>query len=121
ALPVVVRRGAPLIFRAWAPGGPLEKGVWNIPVPPESAEEIIPDILIAPVVGFDPSCYRLGYGGGFFDRTLAALSRRPRVLGVGYSQAAIQTIYPQPHDIALDLVITEEGITTPAADTHGVP
>jgi 5,10-methenyltetrahydrofolate synthetase len=113
ALPVVVQRAAPLVFRAWAQGEPLEKGVWNIPVPTERAEEVIPDIVIAPVVGFDPSCYRLGYGGGFYDRTLAALPRRPRVFGVGYSQAAISTIYPQPHDIALDVIVTENGTVTP--------
>jgi 5,10-methenyltetrahydrofolate synthetase len=65
ALPVVVERGKPLVFRPWSPGEPLVKGVWNIPVP-ESTEEVVPDIVIAPVVGFDQACYRLGYGGGFF-------------------------------------------------------
>lgn len=114
ALPVVVRHGTPLVFRAWAPGDPLEKGVWNIPVPSEDAEQVVPDVVIAPVVGFDPSCYRLGYGGGFFDRTLAAASPFPRAFGVGYAQAAIPTIYPQPHDIALEAVITEQGRVDPA-------
>ena len=65
------------------------------------------------VVGFDPACYRLGYGGGFFDRTLAALPKRPRVLGVGYSEAAIATLYPLPHDIPMDMVVTEERIVVP--------
>ncbi len=115
ALPVVVARGRPLIFRAWSKGEPLERGVWNIPVPAENAEVVMPDVVIAPVVGFDPVCYRLGYGGGFFDRTLAALSKRPRVFGVGYKQAAIPTIYPQPHDIAMDVVVTEDGIVAPEA------
>jgi 5,10-methenyltetrahydrofolate synthetase len=112
ALPVVVERHRPLVFRQWSPGQPLERGVWNIPVPAEGAG-VIPDVVIAPVVGFDPRCYRLGYGGGFFDRTLAALPARPRVLGVGYSGAAIPTIYPQPHDIAMDLIVTEDGVTLP--------
>jgi 5,10-methenyltetrahydrofolate synthetase len=112
ALPVVVERHRPLVFRAWMPGEPLERGVWNIPVPARGAE-VIPDVVIAPVVGFDPAGYRLGYGGGFFDRTLAALPARPRVLGVGYAQAAIPTIYPQPHDIAMDLIVTENGIAVP--------
>jgi 5,10-methenyltetrahydrofolate synthetase len=112
ALPVVVERHRPLVFRQWSPGQPLERGVWNIPVPAEGAG-VIPDVVIAPVVGFDPRCYRLGYGGGFFDRTLAALPARPRVLGVGYSGAAIPTIYPQPHDIAMDLIVTEDGVTSP--------
>jgi 5,10-methenyltetrahydrofolate synthetase len=112
ALPVVVERHRPLVFRQWSPGQPLQRGVWNIPVPADGAE-VIPDVVIAPVVGFDPRCYRLGYGGGFFDRTLAALPARPRVLGVGYSAAAIPTIYPQPHDIAMDLIVTEDGVTLP--------
>ncbi|ESR23428.1 5-formyltetrahydrofolate cyclo-ligase [Lutibaculum baratangense] len=112
ALRIVVERGRPLIFRTWGKGEPLERGVWNIPVP-AGGEEVVPDIVISPVVGFDPSCYRLGYGGGFFDRTLAALPKRPRVLGVGYALQAIPTIYPQPHDIPMDVVVTEEGVVTP--------
>lgn len=113
ALPVVVARAQPLIFRAWKPRDPLERGVWNIPVPAETAPEVIPDVVIAPVVGFDPDCYRLGYGGGFFDRTLASLPKRPRVFGVGYSEAAIPTIYPQSHDIPMGVVVTPERIVTP--------
>ena len=110
ALPVVVARDAPLLFRAWQPGAPLDRGVWNIPVPPEGTE-VTPEIVIAPVVGFDPACDRLGYGGGFFDRTLAVLPGRPRIIGVGYAQAAIPSIYPQPHDVPMDLIVTERGIT----------
>jgi len=106
ALPVVVEKGRPLIFRAYRPGDRLEKGVWNIPIPAEGAE-IVPDIVLAPVVGFDPRNYRLGYGGGFFDRTLAALPAKPFVIGLGYSSQAIATIYPQPHDIAMDRIVTE--------------
>jgi 5,10-methenyltetrahydrofolate synthetase len=109
ALPVVVERARPLIFRAWSPGEPLEKGIWNIPIPSEGAQ-VVPDIVIAPVVGFDPDHYRLGYGGGYYDRTLAAMTSRPRFLGVGYAQAAISTIYPQWHDIPMDMVVTENGI-----------
>lgn len=109
ALPVVVERARPLILRAWASGEPLEKGIWNIPIPSEGAQ-VVPDIVIAPVVGFDPNHYRLGYGGGYYDRTLAAMTNRPRFLGVGYAQAAIPTIYPLPHDIPMDMVVTENGI-----------
>ncbi len=75
---------------------------------------VIPDIVIAPVVGFDPQCYRLGYGGGFFDRTLEAVGRRERVLGVGYAQQSIPTIYAQSHDIAMDAVVTEREVFHPA-------
>jgi 5-formyltetrahydrofolate cyclo-ligase len=113
ALPVVTGRGQPLVFRAWAPRQPLERGVWNIPVPGSEAEMVEPDVVIAPVVGFDPACYRLGYGGGFFDRTLAAAAKTPRVLGVGYEQSAIATIYPLPHDIAMDVVVTETRVAVP--------
>jgi 5-formyltetrahydrofolate cyclo-ligase len=109
----VIARGQPLLFRAWSRGAPLQRGVWKIPVPVEDAEVVQPDVVIAPVVGFDPACYRLGHGGGFFDRTLAVLPKRPRVFGVGYGEAAIATIFPQPHDIPMDLVVTEDRIVAP--------
>ena len=104
-LPVVVKKAAPLIFRDWTGRDPLERGVWNIPIPPASAPEVIPDVVISPVVGFDAQNYRLGYGGGFYDRTLAGLrnlGHKPRVIGVGFELQRIATIYPQPYDIALD-------------------
>jgi 5-formyltetrahydrofolate cyclo-ligase len=108
ALPVVVEKGRPLIFREWLRDGKLERGVWNIPVP-AAGPEVQPDVVIAPVVGFDRRNYRLGYGGGFFDRTLAAATARPLVIGIGYASSAIPTIYPQPHDIPMDMIVTEEG------------
>ncbi|TIL89154.1 MAG: 5-formyltetrahydrofolate cyclo-ligase [Mesorhizobium sp.] len=106
ALPVVVEKARPLIFRAYAPGDRLEKGVWNIPIP-AGGDPVLPDIVISPVVGIDPGQYRLGYGGGFFDRTLAAMPFKPLVIGVGYELQRIATIYPQPHDIPMDRVVTE--------------
>jgi len=106
ALPVVVKKAEPLIFRAWKSGDKLARGVWNIPFPAEGPE-VVPDIAIAPVVGLDRACFRLGYGGGFFDRTMAALTRKPRLYGVGYSQQEIPTIYPQAHDIPMLAVVTE--------------
>jgi 5,10-methenyltetrahydrofolate synthetase len=109
---VVVEKGQPLVFRVWAPGDPLERGVWNIPVP-AAGPAITPDVVIAPVVGFDPDCYRLGYGGGYFDRTLAALPSRPMVIGVGHSTARLATIHPQPHDIPMQAIVTELGIVEP--------
>ncbi len=107
ALPVCIKRAAPMIFRAWTQGDPLERGVWNIPVPTETADIVIPDIVISPVVGFDSANYRLGYGGGYFDRTLADLSVKPLVIGVGYACAKMPTICPQPHDIPMDMIVTE--------------
>ncbi|MGX7875488.1 5-formyltetrahydrofolate cyclo-ligase [Mesorhizobium sp. ORM6] len=107
ALPVVIRKGWPLEFRIWGPGDPLERGIWNILVP-SRGPAVQPHVVIAPVVGFDQANYRLGYGGGFFDRTLAAMSTRPYVVGVGYADSRIQTIYPQPHDIPMDVIVTDE-------------
>jgi len=106
ALPVVVEKGRPLVFRAWKQGDRLEKGVWNIPVPAEG-DPVLPDIVVSPVVGVDPNRYRLGYGGGFYDRTLAAMPRKPLVVGIGYELQRIPTIYPQAHDIPMDKVVTE--------------
>ncbi|MBW8907516.1 MAG: 5-formyltetrahydrofolate cyclo-ligase [Mesorhizobium sp.] len=106
ALPVVIEKGQPLVFRAYKPGDRLEKGVWNIPIPAEG-EPVLPDVVISPIVGIDPGKYRLGYGGGFFDRTLAAMPFKPLVIGVGYELQRIATIYPQPHDIPLSEVVTE--------------
>lgn len=107
ALPVVIQKAWPLEFRVWSPGDPLERGVWNILVP-SHGPAVQPDVVIAPAVGFDDANYRLGYGGGFFDRTLAAMPRRPLVIGVGYTGSRIPTIYPQPHDIPMDVIVTDE-------------
>jgi 5-formyltetrahydrofolate cyclo-ligase len=109
ALPVVVEKARPLAFRSWREGEPLVRGVWNIPVPAQGAV-VVPDVAIAPVVGFDRQCYRLGYGGGFFDRTLAALRPRPRVFGVGYELQALETIRPLAHDIPMLAIVTEAGV-----------
>ncbi len=113
ALPVIVQKKAPMVFRPWEPGVKLIPGVWNIPEPPESVA-VIPDVVVTPVVGFDDACFRLGYGGGYFDRTLASLAKRPFVIGVGFAYAALPTIYPLPHDVPLDAVVTERGVLRPA-------
>lgn len=107
ALPVVVRRSWPLEYRRWAPGVALERGVWNILVP-ANGPSVQPSTIIAPLVGFDSSRYRLGYGGGFFDRTLAAMPVKPRVIGVGFATSRIPSIYPQAHDVPMDLIVTDE-------------
>ena len=106
ALPVALRLGEPLTFRAWQRGAPMERGLWDIPIP-ASATEIVPRTLIAPIVGFDAARYRLGYGGGFFDRTLAKLGPAARAIGVGFSPFALPTIHPQPHDFAMSRILTE--------------
>jgi hypothetical protein len=92
----------------------MELGVWNIPIP-DTKQRLTPLLLLAPVVGFDPRRYRLGYGGGYFDRTLAALGGARTVIGVGYDSQAIPTIHPLPHDIAMDRIVTESGFRHEAA------
>jgi len=115
ALPVVVERHKPLVFRCWSPGEPLSRGVWNIPVPGEEAAVVTPDVILTPLVGFDGDGYRLGNGGGYYDRTLAALKPRPRVFGVGYRLGALPTIYPQWHDVPMDAIVTEDGVHPPSS------
>ena len=113
ALPLVEVKVAPLVFRRWTPETRMVRGDWNIPVPPPEAEAVLPEIALAPVVGWTRDCYRLGYGGGYFDRTLAALSPRPFTIGIGLAMARLDTIFPQPHDIALDVILTEAGQVAP--------
>ena len=112
-LPVVVTPKAPLEYWRWAPGEAMEPGFWNIPRPAHR-DVLSPDLLLAPLVGFDQNNYRLGYGGGYFDRTLASLQPRPIVIGVGYEFSALETIFPQPHDIPMRAVLTERRDTLPA-------
>ena len=109
ALPAVVDKKGPLEYRAWRPGEALVDGVWDIPIP-EAHEVVVPQAVLAPLVGFDRQCYRLGYGGGYFDRTLATFSTRPLAIGVGYEVSQIETILPQSFDIPMDVIVTEARI-----------
>lgn len=108
ALPVVIAKGAPLEFREWWPGKPVTPGVFGLPVPGGPA--VSPDALLIPPIGFGPLGYRLGYGGGYFDRTLAAAAPQPLKIGVAYEDSRIETIYPQPHDVPMDFIVTQAGI-----------
>lgn len=104
ALPVAVQLGQPMTFREWRPDSKMARGLWKIPYPAEGPE-VSPTTVLAPLVGFDAACYRLGYGGGFFDRTLTAMARKPVVIGLGYPQLRIATIFPQSHDIPMDWIV----------------
>lgn len=115
ALPVVVAPRTPLAFREWHPGVKLAEGAMKIPYPAES-REVIPDTVLLPMNGWDAQGYRLGYGAGFFDRTLASLAERPRVIGVSYEIARLETIHPQAWDIPADFVVTEKGLYRRASD-----
>lgn len=106
ALPVVVEKNAAVEFWRWRPEVPMSRGLFNIPIPGER-EVVTPDVLIVPLVGFDRSGYRLGYGGGYYDRTLAASQPRPRTIGIAFAEAELETIYPQPHDIPMSRIVTD--------------
>lgn len=123
ALPVVVAPKTPLVFREWHPGVELARGPLDIPYPVGSAE-LVPRVVLLPMNGWDAQGYRLGYGGGFFDRTLAALDQKPQVIGVSYEMARLATIHPQAWDIPVDYVVTERGVYRRDAGTLaflGVP
>jgi 5,10-methenyltetrahydrofolate synthetase len=109
ALPVVVAPRQPLIFREWHPGVRLAHGPLDIPYPIDSPQ-VQPDAVLLPMNGWDAQGYRLGYGAGFFDRTLASLAKRPVTIGVSYELARLDTIEPQPWDIPMDYVVTERGV-----------
>jgi len=108
-LPVVVAPRQPLVFREWHPGVALAAGALGIPYP-ASSPEYVPEAVLLPMNGWDAQGYRLGYGAGFFDRTLASLARRPVVIGVTYEMAKLETIQPQSWDIPVDYVVTERGV-----------
>jgi len=109
ALPVVVAPKAPLRFRAWTPDTVLVRDRHGIPTP-GSGDWLTPDSLLLPLNAFDASGYRLGYGGGYFDRTLAALSPRPLCIGVGFEINRVDSIDPQAHDQRMDWIVTECGV-----------
>ena len=109
ALPVVVAKGQPLEFREWWPGVPMVNGAYDVPVPDGTAV-LVPDAMLIPAVGVGGRGDRLGYGGGFFDRTLAALEPRPVSIALAFELSRIPSSDPQPHDILMDFVITEAGI-----------
>jgi 5,10-methenyltetrahydrofolate synthetase len=109
ALAVVAEKKAPLQFLEWRPGIPLGRGLFGLPVP-VGTRALVPHALLIPLVGFGAQGYRLGYGGGYFDRTLAALQPQPLKIGMGFEISRIPTIHPQPHDVPMDFVVTEAGV-----------
>lgn len=103
-LPVVEKKNAPLKFRRWTPDAQMERGIWGILQPIDPAT-FVPNVVIAPLVGFDEDGYRLGHGGGYYDRTLAEYTSQPQKIGVGWLAQRLKTIYPQPHDVPMDVVL----------------
>lgn len=108
-LPAVVAPGQPLEFREWWPGAPMQAGALGIPTP-VGTPVLRPDAVLVPAVGFSNLGWRLGYGGGYFDRTLAVLTPPPLKICIAHELSRIPTIHPQSHDIPMDFVVTEAGI-----------
>jgi len=117
-LPVVAAKGRPLVFRRWRPDESLVPGVLGIPTPRADAPEIEPDVLIVPLLAFDRAGYRLGYGGGYYDRTLAALRAVRPVVAVGFAFAAqeIANVPHGPEDQRLDWIVTERAARRASAE-----
>jgi 5-formyltetrahydrofolate cyclo-ligase len=113
ALPVVVAKGRPLEFREWWPGVAMVNGVYDLPMPDGTAI-VLPDALLIPAVGIGPAGDRLGYGGGFFDRTLAVVDPKPIAVGIAFELSRMPNSQPQAHDVLMDFVVTEAGIDVAA-------
>ncbi len=111
-LPIVIANGEPLRFRRWLPGGPTVPGVWGIPRPPETSPELEPDVLIIPMLAFDRKGFRLGYGGGFYDRTLEKLRAGKKIIAIGVAYAAqeLDDVPHGDHDQALNYIMTEREV-----------
>jgi len=109
ALPVVQARNSPLLFCRWRPGERLVPGALKIPVP-AACDALEPAVILSPLVGYDRQRHRLGNGGGYYDRTLAALAGRPLTIGVGYERCALRSIYPQSFDVPMDYIVTESSV-----------
>ncbi|WP_395059688.1 5-formyltetrahydrofolate cyclo-ligase [Polaromonas sp.] len=111
-LPVVNKLHKTLTFHAWYPGCPMEEDAYGIPKPKDT-EIIVPTLLFVPCVGYGPGGFRLGYGGGFYDRTLATLQPKPFTVGLGYSHGWLPDLEPEPHDVALDAILNDNGVVWP--------
>ncbi len=109
AVPVVTAVDAPMHFHAWTPASAMGTDRYGIPIPLDG-KELVPDIVLLPLLAFDAQGFRLGYGGGYFDRTLAAMVPRPRAIGVGFELARVPDIRPRAHDVRLDAIVTEAGL-----------
>jgi 5,10-methenyltetrahydrofolate synthetase len=111
-LPVVDKVHKTLTFHAWYPGCPMEEDAYGIPKPKDT-EVIVPTLLFVPCVGYGPGGYRLGYGGGFYDRTLASLQPKPFTVGLGFTNGFVPDLEPEAHDVPLDAILNDNGVVWP--------
>ena len=111
-LPVVNKVDKTLTFHTWYPGCPMEEDAYGIPKPKDT-EIIQPTLLFVPCVGYGPGGYRLGYGGGFYDRTLASLVPKPYTVGLGYTTGFLPDLLPETHDVPLDAILNDNGVVWP--------
>lgn len=111
-LPVIDKVHRTLKFHAWFPGCPMEEDAFGIPKPKDT-EVVVPTLLFVPCVGYGPGGFRLGYGGGFYDRTLPTLQPRPYTVGLGFTQGFLADLEPEPHDVALDAILNDNGVVWP--------
>jgi 5,10-methenyltetrahydrofolate synthetase len=111
-LPVVNKETHTMIFHAWYPGCPMEEDAYGIPKPKDT-EIIVPTLVFAPCVGYGPGGYRLGYGGGFYDRMLASLSPKPLAVGLGFGTGFLPDLEPESHDVPLDAILNDYGAVWP--------
>jgi 5-formyltetrahydrofolate cyclo-ligase len=111
-LPVINKIDRTLSFYTWYPGCPMEEDAYGIPKPKDT-ELIQPTLLFVPCVGYGPGGYRLGYGGGFYDRTLVQLQPRPFTVGLGYTHGFLPDLEPEPHDVPLDAILNDNGVVWP--------
>ena len=111
ALPAMLGKGKPLLMRAWAPGEPLATATWGIQEPLGDSVVLEPDVVLVPLLAFDGQGYRLGYGGGFYDRTLAGLRAKKSIVAVGlaYDEQKVDAVPHESYDERLDWVLTPSG------------
>jgi 5,10-methenyltetrahydrofolate synthetase len=111
-LPVVNKETRTMTFHAWYPGCPMEEDAYGIPKPKDT-EIIVPTLVFAPCVGYGPGGFRLGYGGGFYDRMLASLTPKPFAVGLGFGTGFLSDLEPEPHDVPLDAILNDNGAVWP--------
>ena len=114
-LPVIDKTTKRLSFHMWFPGCEMEEDAYGIPKPKDT-DEFMPELLVVPCLGYGPGGVRLGYGGGFYDRTLATLEPQPYTVGVAYSQGYVPWLKGEPHDVPLDAILTEDGVAWQATE-----